>query len=208
MLPTGATLLVFAAASLGILVLPGPSVVYVVTRGVEQGPAAGLLAMLGLETGALLHAVGASAGLATVLASSSTAFATVRYAGAAYLLCLAYTQLRGAREAARDEGGHRRSSRWRLYRDGVLVDLLNPKTSLFFLAFLPQFVDDSHGSAGARMLVLGSCFVLLAALCDSTYAVLGGWLGKRARSSPRLRTHVGWASGLVYVTLAGVAVAG
>lgn len=207
MLPTGATFAVFVVAALGILVLPGPSVVYVMTRGIDQGAAAGLLAMLGLETGALVHAVAASAGLSAVLASSPTAFATVRYAGALYLLYLAYIQLRSCRQAAGAEARHRRLSTWRLYRDGVVVDLLNPKTSLFFLAFLPQFVDGTHASAGPRMLALGICFVLMAAVCDGAYAVLGGWLGGRVRRSPRFRTHVGWASGLVYVALAGAAVA-
>lgn len=208
MFPSAETLIIFVATTVTVLVIPGPSVVYVMTRGIEQGPAAGLLAMLGLETGALLHAVAAAAGLAAVLQSSPTAFAVVRYAGALYLLYLAYVQVRTCRGVHADPtGGRRPSSPWRLYRDGVLVDLLNPKTSLFFVAFLPQFVDRARPYVEVQMMALGLCFVLLAGVCDGTYAVVAGRVGRRLRGSTRARTRLGWASGAVYVALAGVAVA-
>ncbi|MGH3359224.1 MAG: LysE family translocator [Nocardioidaceae bacterium] len=205
MLPTGETLVVFATATITVLILPGPSVVYVMTRGLEQGRAAGMLAMLGLETGALVHVVAATVGIAALLASSPTAFACVRYGGAAYLLYLAFRQLRTGYALASGSALRTERSRWRLYRDGVVVDLLNPKTSLFFIAFLPQFVDRSRGSADVQMLALGLCFVGLAALCDGTYALVSGGVGARLQRTERLHGRINWATSGVYVTLAGAA---
>lgn len=206
MLPSGETLIVFATATAAVLVLPGPSVVYVMTRSIEQGRSAGLLAMLGLETGALLHVAGATAGLASVLAASPVAYSCIRYVGAGYLLYLAVRQLRPYVHAG-DHGGLDRATRWRLYRDGVLVDLLNPKTCLFFVAFLPQFLDRSGGSVSGQMLVLGLCFVILAVLCDGTYALVSGGIGTRLRGSVRLHRRVNRATGGVYVMLAVAALA-
>ncbi|UYM06811.1 LysE family translocator [Solicola gregarius] len=206
MLPTTQTLLVFAASTFALLVVPGPSVVYVMTRSIEQGRGAGLMAMLGLETGALLHAVAAATGLASLLAASSVAFSTIKWTGAAYLVYLAVRQFRLTSPDTETDRGVRTSSRGRLFRDGVLVDLLNPKTCIFFIAFLPQFVDESRGPAPTQMLALGLCFVVLAGLCDGTYALVSGGIGGRIGQSPRLQGRVNRATGGVYVLLAVVAV--
>src|SRR5690625_2626139 len=204
MFPTTQTLAVFAVSTLVLLVIPGPSVVYVMARSIEQGRGAGLMAMLGLETGAFVHAVVAATGLASVLAASPTAFTVIRWAGAAYLVYLAVRQFRTPCADASSTGS--RSSGWRLYRDGMLVDLLNPKTCLFFVAFLPQFVDGSRGSAEGQMMTLGMCFVVLAAMCDGAYALASGGLSSRIRSG-RFGGRTNRATGGVYVVLAAIAVA-
>jgi threonine/homoserine/homoserine lactone efflux protein len=188
-----------------VLVVPGPSVAYVVACSLRHGRTAGLASVLGLELGALLHVVAAAAGLGAVLASAPGLFRVIRYAGAAYLLVMGLRELRPAKEAG---AKHRATPRGRLrmIRDGVLVDLLNPKTMLFFLAFLPQFVRPAEGSGSTQILVLGSCFVLLAAACDATYAVVAGLLAHRIHHSPGARRRLRQTTGGVYLSLAGLAV--
>jgi threonine/homoserine/homoserine lactone efflux protein len=202
--PSLATLLLFAGSTLVLLAVPGPSVLYVVARTVEQGRAAGLVSVLGLETGALIHVAAAAAGLSALVASSPTAFAALRYGGAAYLLWLGIRTLRRSRAGApaRSLG---RASYGRLFRDGVLVDVLNPKTALFFLAFLPGFVHDGHGPVALQVVVLGLVFVALAALTDGAYAVAAAWVSRGVRGgSPR---PLALASAGAYGTLGVLAIA-
>jgi threonine/homoserine/homoserine lactone efflux protein len=207
LLPSTPVLFAFLGASLAMLVIPGPSVVYVVARSLEQGRRAGLYSMLGLETGAAVHVLAAAVGLAAVLASSEVAFTAVRWAGAGYLVWLASKELRARRGVLRaDLTPPGTAGPLRLYADGVLIDVLNPKTAIFFLAFLPQFVDPSRGAAAAQLAVLGLLFVVLAGLVDSTYAVLAGRLSGRLRSSPQAQHRLRRATGSVYLALAGVAV--
>jgi threonine/homoserine/homoserine lactone efflux protein len=183
--PSLPTLLVFAASTLVLLAVPGPSVLYVVARTVEQGRSAGLVSVLGLETGALIHVGAAAAGISALVASSPTAFTALRYGGAAYLLWLGVRTLRRSRSAAPAALGGAASYR-RLFRDGVLVDVLNPKTSLFFLAFLPGFVHAGHGPVALQVVVLGLVFVVLAALTDGAYALAAARVSRGVRRrSPR-----------------------
>src|SRR3954466_10112666 len=180
-MPAATTLLLFAAASLALLAVPGPAVIYLVTRSVTQGRAAGLVSVLGVETGTFAYALAAAVGLTGLIAASQTGFTVVRYAGAAYLVWLGVRKLleRDAPDAAAPA-----SARSRLYLRGVLVQLLNPKIAIFFLAFLPQFVDPADGPVALQSLVLGTLFTLLAVLSDSAYVfvagVVGGWLRGRA----------------------------
>lgn len=206
-MPTTATLATFVAATAAMLIVPGPSVLYVVTRSVEHGRAAGLLSMLGLETGALCHAVGTAAGLAAVLASSEVALGMVRYCGAGYLLYLGVRQLRTSRLSADAATAGRATSRLRLYLDGMLVDLLNPKTALFFIAFLPMFVDPGRGSVATQLLVLGLCFVAMAVASDTTYAVVAGGFARQLHRSVRAQRYIGRTAGCVYVGMAALAAA-
>lgn len=203
-MPSTSTLLVFALTTLAVLVVPGPSVVYVVTRTVQHGRPAGLLSMLGLETGALIHVVAAAAGLTALVASSEVAFNAVRYAGAAYLITLGVRQL-AKRSALVTTGSAAAVPRGRLFRDGVMVDLLNPKTGLFFIAFLPQFVDTSAGRVSVQVAVLGLCFVVLAALCDTAYAFAADLLSRRLQASRRTNRVIDRASAGVYMGLGGLA---
>ena len=206
MFPTAQTLMVFAASTFVLLIVPGPSVVYVMTRSIEQGRMAGLMAMLGLESGALVHVFLAATGLASLLAASPNAFEAIRWIGAGYLIYLAVRQFRAHPSGAHANSSTDTSSGWRLYRDGVLVDLLNPKTCIFFVAFLPQFVDATRGSPEGQMMTLGLCFVVLAAMCDGAYALVSGGLGGRLCRSEHLGGRVNRATSGVYVALAVVAV--
>ena len=204
-MPTTATLIAFALATLAIVAVPGPSVAFVVTRSLEHGRRAGLYSVLGIETGAALHVAAASAGLDAVLQRSPAAHTTLRWVGALYLLGLAVQQFRPGREG---EGLARQvASPARMYRDGVLVDLLNPKTALFFIAFLPQFIDPARGSVAGQVVVLGACFVLLALVCDGGYALAAGGVAGRAQSSPRTTAAIRIGGGVVYLTLAAAALA-
>jgi threonine/homoserine/homoserine lactone efflux protein len=159
----------FLIASFVLAVTPGPGVFYIVTRSVTEGRAAGLASVVGVALGNFGSAVAASVGLAVILSASSVAFEIVRYLGALYLFLLGWKALRKRTSDAR-LGGHSSDGNARVVRDGVLVALLNPKTALFFAAFLPQFV--ATGSAHAlQPLILGALFVAIAAITDTLYAV-------------------------------------
>lgn len=207
-MPPLTTLGVFAAAALALLVVPGPSVLYVITRSVDQGRAAGLVSMLGVQLGAVVHIAAAVVGLSALLASSAAAFATVKYAGAAYLIWLGVRTLR-ARDPDRDDASPVQQASavplWRLLAHGALINVLNPKTALFFLAFLPQFVDPAAGPANAQIVLLGVLFVALAMLSDGTYALLAGTIGERLRHSRVARRRLRVVSGGVYLALGAAA---
>jgi threonine/homoserine/homoserine lactone efflux protein len=204
-MPTPHTLALFAPVALGLLVIPGPAVLYIVTRSIDQGRAAGFVSVLGIHTGSIVHVTAAAAGLSALLVSSSVAFAVVKYAGAAYLIVLGIRKLLGRdEEEGHLEAREPRSLR-RVYTQGIVVNVLNPKTALFFLAFLPQFVDVDRGAVWTQMLVLGVTFMALGMLSDGTYALVaskaGGWL----RSSARFRTTQRYVSGGIYVGLGAIA---
>ncbi len=197
-------MLLFLGASALLLAFPGPAVIFLVTRSAEHGRAAGLVSLLGVETATLIYALAAAAGLAGVIAASASAFAAVRYAGAAYLLYLGVQRLRGRAAAP----AHAVGARSRLYASGLAVQLLNPKIAVFFVAFLPQFVP-RHGSPALAMLALGCIFTLLALLSDGLYVLLGAGLGARLRASVRARRALDRGAGVVYAALGlGAALAG
>jgi threonine/homoserine/homoserine lactone efflux protein len=203
-MPSLPTLALFAVSTLALLAVPGPSVLYVVARTIEQGRTAGLISVLGLETGALIHVAAAAAGLSALVASSPAAFAVLRYGGAAYLLWLGVRTLRRRRADAGEPLAP--ASRARLFRDGVMVDLLNPKTALFFLAFLPGFVHAGAGPVALQVAVLGLVFVLLAALTDGAYAIATARVSRRVRRGRRIAVASAGAYGVLGVlVLAGVA---
>jgi len=205
-MPTTTTLLLFVASTLALLAVPGPSVVYVVTRTLEQGRGAGLVSMLGLETGALAHVALSALGVTALLAASDWAFVVVKYAGVTYLVVLGVRQIRRAAVPASQTADSAGTSYARLFRDGVMVDLLNPKTGLFFLAFLPQFVEPGRGPVAVQALVLGVCFVVLAVVTDGAYALGTSVVHQRVtrgRSTSR-RPVVRRVSGAVYCALGGV----
>ena len=188
-MPETSTLALFAVAAVTLLLIPGPAVLYIVTRSVDQGRAAGLASVCGVHVGTLLHVAAAALGLSALLVSSATAYDTVRWLGAAYLVWLGVRRLlardEDVPEAAAAGPGARRSGLGRIFAQGVVVNVLNPKTALFFFAFLPQFVDTSRGSVPFQVVVLGAAFVLLGLLSDGAYALLAstgaGWLRRRPR---------------------------
>ena len=170
-MPDLTTLALFTAAAMALIVVPGPAVLYIVAQSVDGGRRAGLVSALGIATGGLVHVVAAAVGLSSLVLSSATAFTVVKYAGAAYLVVLGIRRLL-ERDEARVEvrsGGLRR-----IYGQGVVVNVLNPKTALFFFAFLPQFVDVGAGHVTVQLAVFGLLFVALALVSDSVWALVAG----------------------------------
>ena len=199
-MPSSTTLLGFVAAALVLLLIPGPGVLYIVARSLSQGPRAGLVSVLGLSVGALVHVAAATAGLSAILVASATAFGIVKTLGAGYLIYLGIRTMLADTPTARVEADSPRSSH-RLFMDGVVVSILNPKLAVFFLAFLPQFVEPDRGTVPRQVLQLGLMYVGLALITDSAYAILAGslrrWLGGRVMQGPLPR----YATGALYVGL-------
>jgi threonine/homoserine/homoserine lactone efflux protein len=199
-LPDPASLGVFVVAALLLLLTPGPAVLYIVTRSLDQGRQAGLVSMLGVHVGTLVHVAAAAAGLSAVLAASATAFTVVKYLGAAYLVYLGVRRLLD-RGSLVGNGPAQAPRLRRAFVDGVVVNVLNPKTALFFLAFLPQFVDVGRGQVGVQILALGAIFVALGLLTDGGYALTAGTAGQWLRRHPRFLASERWVSGSMYIGL-------
>ncbi len=199
MIPDPGTLGLFVVAAVALLVVPGPAVLYIVTRSVEQGRAAGLVSVVGVHLGSLVHIAAAAIGLSSLLVSSAVAFNVVKYLGAAYLVFLGVRAL-----LTRVEPGNvevRPAPLSALLRQGAVVNVLNPKTALFFLAFLPQFVDPDAGSAALQIVFLGLVFVALGFLSDGLYAVLAGTAGNLLRSSRVYAAMQRYVSGTIFIGL-------
>lgn len=195
-------LALFVGATLALTLTPGPAVLFIVARTMSLGRRAGFLSVLGVGLGNMVHAAAAALGLAAVLASSPVAFAVVRYLGAGYLVLLGVRRVldRGASIAAADVAPASAQPREAL-RQGFMVAVLNPKTALFFLAFLPQFADPSRAPVAAQILFLGVVFVALAILTDSGYVLVAGGLGAWLRRNPAFARAERYVSGAVYVGL-------
>ncbi|GAA3653461.1 LysE family translocator [Nonomuraea antimicrobica] len=200
-MPDISTLAVFCAATLGLLVVPGPAVLYIVTRSVSQGRGAGLISVLGVHAGSLVHAAAAALGISALLSASATAFTVVKYVGVAYLVWLGVRKLM-SREKAEEAVEIRVQSKRRLFWEGFVVNVLNPKTAIFFLAFLPQFAQPHLGPVGPQILVLGLLWMLLGMASDGTYAMLASALAGRIRGSALARRRLNVGSGIVYLGLA------
>ena len=203
-MPESQTIWLFCLAAAALIVIPGPAVLYVVAQSVGQGRKAGLVSASGVATGGLVHVLGAALGLSGLLLSSATLFSVVKFAGAAYLVYLGGRRLLGLEPSALVAPQEARSRR-RLYRDGAVVNVLNPKTALFFYAFLPQFLDPNRGSVALQALTLGALFVLIALVSDSLWALASGsaadWLKTRA-AAVRIER---WVTGTVLVGLGAAA---
>ncbi len=204
-LPEWSSLGLFAVAALVLLLTPGPAVLYIVTRSIDQGKRAGLVSVVGVHVGTLVHIFAAAAGLSALLAASATAFSAVKYLGAAYLIYIGVRRLGDRSSIVAPEAGKPKELR-RAFLDGVIVNVLNPKTGLFFLAFLPQFVTEARGHVGEQVIALGVVFVLLGAITDSLYAMTAGSAARWLRGQPRFLTGERWITGGLYISL-GVAAA-
>ncbi len=199
-MPGSVSLLGFVAAALVVLLIPGPGLLYIVARSVSQGQRAGLVSVLGLSVGALVHVAAATVGLSAILLTSATAFGVVKALGAGYLVYLGIRALL-ARDPTAGADAPARRSLYRLFTDGVVVSVLNPKIAVFFLAFLPQFVEPSRAPVPQQVLFLGLLYVALALFTDSAYAFLAGrvrrWLG-----GPVIQGRLPqYAGGVVYIGL-------
>jgi threonine/homoserine/homoserine lactone efflux protein len=199
-MPDSSTLLVFAAAALALIVVPGPAVLYIVAQSIDRGRLAGFVSALGIAVGGLVHVTAAAIGLSSLLVSSATAFNAVKYAGAAYLIGLGLYTLLARKDAPVADVPPERRLR-RRFGQGVVVNVLNPKTALFFFAFLPQFVDPDKGSAALQIGILGLFFVALAVLSDSIWALAAGSASDRLRGSRRFLAVQRYVSGSVFVGL-------
>ena len=193
----------FAIASLAVLIIPGPAVVYILNRSIVDGRRVGLAAVCGLEIGNFMHVIAATAGLSAVLATSAIAFSLIKWLGAGYLIYVGiHTLIR--KPTALDSSIAPMSLR-RSFMQGVVVNMLNPKVALFFLSFLPQFIDTSRGSPARQSLIYGSIFVLLGFLSDGAYALVASGLRDtllRGRTLPFIQRYV---SGIVFIALGLVA---
>ncbi|MEV0382137.1 LysE family translocator [Nonomuraea sp. NPDC050643] len=200
-MPDISTLTIFCVTTLGLLLVPGPAVLYIVTRSVSQGRAAGLISVAGVHVGSLVHIGAAALGISALLSASATAFTVVKYVGVAYLLWLGVRKLmhRGDSEEPIEL---RVQSKRRLFWEGFVVNVLNPKTAIFFLAFLPQFTRPEFGPIGQQILVLGVLWLVLGMVSDGTYAMLSSALADRVRGSARTRRRLDVGSGIVYLGLA------
>ena len=195
----------FLATAFVILVTPGPAVLYIVARSVDQGRLAGIVSTLGVGLGSMLHVVAAALGVSALLAASAAAFTMLKFAGAAYLIYLGIRRLMEKETVSRRTLGTPEPLS-RIFWQGVVVNVLNPKTALFFLAFLPQFIDASLGHATIQMLLLGVIFVVMGLLSDGTWAVLAGSAGNWLKSNLGVLRIQRYLTGSVFIGL-GVAMA-
>lgn len=199
--PDSGAVWLFCLAAVALLAIPGPAVLYIVVQSAEQGRRAGLASVAGIHVGSLMHVAAATAGLSALIVASAVAFSVVKFAGAAYLVYLGVRKLLERPvvvEAGRPPPEPLRHS----FTRGIVVNVLNPKTALFFLAFLPQFVDRGRGDVWSQVLVLGLLFVLLGLVSDSLYALAAGTVGGLIR---RRRTALQYGSGAVYIGLGALA---
>jgi threonine/homoserine/homoserine lactone efflux protein len=204
--PDAGTLLVFSAAALALIVVPGPAVLYIVSQSIDRGRLAGFVSALGIAVGALVHVCAAAIGLSSILVSSATAFNVVKYAGAVYLIGMGLWTILSRRDPDPAAVQTERRLR-RRFGQGVVVNILNPKTALFFFAFLPQFVDPDQGAAALQIVVLGLVFVLIAVISDSVWALAAGTASERLRASRRFLSVQRYVSGSVFVGLGALTAA-
>ena len=202
-MPSLSTYALFVATALALLAIPGPAVLYVVGRSIDQGRTAGLASVLGITTGTIVHITAATVGLSSLVLASKVAFDAVRYVGAAYLVLLGIRRLltRTQEEAA---GVRPPRTLRRLYSQGLVVNLLNPKTIVFIFAFIPQFVDVGAGHVWLQILLLGLTFAGLGLMSDSLYAIVAGTVADRLRGTPLVARVERWFGGTVLIGL-GVA---
>lgn len=204
-MPELSKITLFLIAALVLLVTPGPAVLYIIARSIDQGHLAGLVSTLGIGVGTLFHVIGAALGVSALLVSSALAFSLVKYLGAAYLIYLGLRKLL-VWEEIQQSAIFEHKKLGHIFYQGVLVNLLNPKTALFFFAFLPQFVDVSKGGVARQILFLGVTFVVMGLFSDGLWALLAGTVGNWLKGNLRFLRAQRYFSGSIYITL-GIATA-
>jgi threonine/homoserine/homoserine lactone efflux protein len=206
-MPAVGTLAVFALAAVALILLPGPAMLFLIARGIGHGRRVAMVSAVGVDSATAVFVVCAAVGLTALLASSAIAFTVVRVVGAAYLGYLGIKALRGNGPALGAPTPTAGSAR-RAFRQGFLVGITNPKVALFFLAFLPQFVDPARGSAATQILLLGAIFTLIGLTFDLGYAAAAGTLGGWLRRRPRLAKRQRYVTGTLYLALGASAAIG
>lgn len=204
-MPDLAHLTAFAIAAITVALIPGPGLLYVLARSLGGGRAAGIRSTYGTALGGLVHVAAAAAGLSALVAASATAFTAVKFAGAAYLVWLGVKTLLAADRTppaaafapAREDVAAAAGA----LRQGILTEVLNPKTALFFLTFLPQFCQPANGPLALQILILGTASVALNSLADVVVAVSAGRISERLRAQPRVWRRQQVATGSLLVAL-------
>lgn len=204
-MPDISTILLFSVAATALLLIPGPVVMYTVARSIEQGRRAGLVSVVAAGIGDLCQVAAATLGLSSILLSSALAFTVIKYAGAAYLIYLGIQTLRTPK-TAHDTALPEPQPLRHIFLQGVAVSVLNPKTALFFLAFLPQFVHPAQGSVSLQIFVLGLLFVCLGVIFNCVYALVAGSISAWLRRSRAYLWAQRYVAGGIYIAL-GVATA-
>ena len=195
------TMLTFVAASLLLCIAPGPDNIFVLTQSALRGRAAGITVMLGLSTGLIGHTLAVALGVAVIFQTSALAFSLLKYIGAGYLLYLAWQAFRAPAETI-GEAEAPAADRRRLYLRGIIMNITNPKVSIFFLAFLPQFADPARGPISIQIMLLGALFILCTILVFGGIALLSGTLGQWLNRSRRTQLLLNRVSGTVFLGLA------
>lgn len=205
MFPSHSSLLFFVSAAAILLAIPGPAVLYIVGRSIGQGRNAGFVSAFGIGVGTLIHTAAAAVGLSALLVSSATAFSVVKYLGAAYLIYLGIQKLRrdDSFDASPDAT---RTKLTRVFTQGIVVNVLNPKTALFFFAFLPQFIDPARGHVATQILSLGILFACMGTTSDCIWAALSSKAASLLRGNARWTRAERYVSGGILISL-GVATA-
>jgi len=203
-MPDTTTFLLFALASLVLVVVPGPAVIYILTRSVSQGRSAGLVSAVGVNVGSAVHVFAAVLGISVVLAQSAAAFAAIKWLGVGYLAWIGIRTLRSDDMLFAEQTPEPMELR-RILVQGVLVNILNPKVAIFFLAFLPQFVDPTAPHPTLQTFVLGMTLVTIGLISDAVYALVGGKVGSLFRTNSRAAHTIRIGAGITYLTLAGIA---
>ncbi|AKB64755.1 LysE family translocator [Methanosarcina mazei] len=198
-------LIYFIAASAALTFLPGPDILFVLTQSISQGKIAGIATATGLCTGILVHTSAAAFGISALVYKSALAFEIVKYAGAAYLLYLAWQALRESGELV-SSAPIRERNVFALYRRGIFMNVLNPKVALFFLAFLPQFVNTGAGSVPMQMIFLGIVFLVQAWVIFSIISVFAGAIGEKVLQRQRISRYINWGKAGIF-TVIGVKLA-
>lgn len=199
-MPTWTTILLFLLAALGLLFIPGPAVLFIMTRSADRGRRAGAISALGVGTADLIHTTAAAFGLSALLMTSALAFSVVKYLGAAYLIYLGIRTLLRHDESHRTESVEPRTVS-RMFFQGMTVELLNPKTALFFLAFLPQFVDPARGTITLQFLFFGSLFAALGLCSLAFYGLLAGTIAMHLKKNTRFQSIQRYVTGSIYIAL-------
>ena len=190
----------FLIASFALLITPGPAVLYIVARSMNQGRMAGIASVLGVETANFFHASAAALGLSAILLSSALAFNVVKYLGAAYLIYLGVRKIMSKENEAKAElSGQENLAR--IYTQGFVVNLFNPKTALFFFAFLPQFVNTSNVNITLQMFLLGIMFVVMGTITDGCYAFVSSSIANQLKDKQGFARNQRYFTGLIYIGL-------
>ncbi|MEP3388118.1 MAG: LysE family translocator [Reichenbachiella sp.] len=199
-LPSPENILLFIAAATILIVVPGPALLYIMTKSIEQGYKAGLASVLGVGVGAMVHVVAAAVGISALLVASATAFSILKYGGAAYLIYLGVKKLTEKNTAITSVSGERKSFS-RIFYEGIVVNTLSPKSAIFFFAFLPQFINADKGGTTSQILFLGLIFLVIAFVSDMCYVLLSGKLAKHIRTSDKFAGMQKYLSGSIYIVL-------